>query len=212
MRNVLIILTLCFASLASSTVFAAGYDESQRTERLGLSYYDGRPLYVVGFGREPSTGGGSLKPANCWVYRVYSGDKLSDYGTSDYMDGRKGTVYENGQAIEVVFYQYVIDDSGEPQVLTTNPAFLPGTSTSYIEYHLKNLRFTASSGDLGVSVFDAISERVKTWVLAAIIFAGTFLCAKFGFRELLRFAATGLGDKSDASTLTTDSSGVSDDR
>lgn len=184
MRNILIILTLCFASLASSTVFAAGYDESQRTERLGLSYYDGRPLYVVGFGREPSTGGGSLKPANCWVYRVYSGDKLSDYGTSDYMDGRKGTVYENGQAIEVVFYQYVIDDSGEPQVLTTNPAFLPGTSTSYIEYHLKNLRFTASSGDVAVDIFDAmlepLSEMLRGWLgvvlaIGAVMFGWNFI-------------------------------------
>ena len=184
MRNILIILMLCFASLASSTVFAAGYDESQRTERLGLSYYDGRPLYVVGFGREPSTGGGSLKPANCWVYRVYSGDKLSDYGTSDYMDGRKGTVYENGQAIEVVFYQYVIDDSGEPQVLTTNPAFLPGTSTSYIEYHLKNLRFTASSGDVAVDIFDAmlepLSEMLRGWLgvvlaIGAVMFGWNFI-------------------------------------
>ncbi|MBQ7111210.1 MAG: hypothetical protein IJO06_08310 [Thermoguttaceae bacterium] len=48
--------------------------------------------------------------------------------------------------------------------------------------------------------------------MAGLIFAGSFLCAKFGFREMLRFAGTGLGGKAEASTLTSNNSDASDDR
>ena len=51
MRNILTLLTLFLLVFASSNAAnAIDYDESKRTERLGLSYYDGRPLYVVMFG------------------------------------------------------------------------------------------------------------------------------------------------------------------
>ncbi|MBQ2791019.1 MAG: hypothetical protein IJE97_15390, partial [Thermoguttaceae bacterium] len=47
MRNILITLTLCVLTLTTSNVFAEGYDESKRTERLGLSFYDGRPMILL---------------------------------------------------------------------------------------------------------------------------------------------------------------------
>ncbi len=182
MRNILITLTLCVLTLTNSNVFAEGYDESRRTERLGLSFYDGRPLYVVGFGRLP--GNASSAPTRCLVYRVYTGDKLSDYGTHDYGDGRNGQIFENGQYVEMMFYHYVLDDAGEPVVLSSTAGFVPGKEAEFVRYHLKNLRFTASSSDVAVDIFDAmlepLSEMLRGWLgvvlaIGAVMFGWNFV-------------------------------------
>jgi len=200
MRNILITLTLCVLTLTNSNVFAEGYDESRRTERLGLSFYDGRPLYVVGFGRLP--GNASSAPTRCLVYRVYTGDKLSDYGTSDQGDGRSEPIYENGQYVEMMFYHYVLDDAGEPVILSTSGSFAPGKESEFVRYHLKNLQFTVSSGDIGVSVFDAISERSRPWLLPALGVALAFFGVRYCYRLLLRLiqgeSGVGLGGATDS--------------
>ncbi|MBQ5790255.1 MAG: hypothetical protein IIW01_08190 [Thermoguttaceae bacterium] len=160
---------------------------------------------------------GGYNPTHCDVYRVNSGDVLTDYGRLQIAGGGDGgetyVAYEfvNGVCVEKIFYFYVVDDLGDPILLSDVRGYNEEVMYAFMRYHLDNLVFTASSGDIGVNIFDAIAERIKTWVLAALIFAGSFLCAKFGFREILRFAGTGLGGKSGAASLTSASSDVSDD-
>lgn len=185
MRNFLIALMLCVLTLTTSNVFAEGYDESRRTERFGLSFYDGRPLYVVGFGRLP--GNSFSAPTRCLVYRVYTGDKLSDYGTSDYGDGRGEQIYENGQYVEMMFYHYVLDDAGEPVILSTSGSFAPGNESQFVSYHLKNLTFTVSGGDLAVETYDNILPNAQDWARRGILLAVALLVISAGsnkFREL----------------------------
>jgi len=186
MRNILITLTLCVLTLTNSNVFAEGYDESRRTERLGLSFYDGRPLYVVGFGRLP--GNASSPPTRYLVYRVYTGDKLSDYGTHDYGDGRNGQIFENGQYVEMMLYHYVLDDAGEPVVLSSTAGFAPGKEAEFVRYHLKILTFSADVGDLAVETYDNILPDAQAWARRGILLAVALLVITTGlnkFRELI---------------------------
>ncbi len=185
MRNFLIALMLCVLTLTTSNVFAEGYDESRRTERFGLSFYDGRPLYVFGFGRLP--GNSFSAPTRCLVYRVYTGDKLSDYGTIDQGDGRGEQIYENGQYVEMMFYHYVLDDAGEPVILSTSGSFAPGNESQFVSYHLKNLTFTVSGGDLAVETYDNILPNAQDWARRGILLAVALLVISAGsnkFREL----------------------------
>ncbi len=206
MRNFLITLTLCVLTLTTSSVFADIYDESKRTERFGLSFYDGAPMYYFSLGR--SVSGGNY-PLYLSSERLRTGDdisKLPHYSTT------YGYVIIQGETTKD-FIVYGYDDNGHLEYLSLtgdpdNASWMQKALTLYGPGAIAQ----ASGGDLGVSVFDSIAERVKTWVLAALIFAGSFLCAKFGFREMLRFAGTGLGGKAGASSLTSVSSDVSDDR
>lgn len=207
MRNILTVLTLCVLTLTTSSVFADVYDESKRTERMGLSFYDGRPLYIVKFGRYAET----LESCSQLEYiRVHSGASLDDYG-SRYRDGVNVEMFrdDNGNFIEFLFFIYSVDENGVLKPLF-DESVLQGRP--FYEEAIASYSSGVSPGDLGISVFDSIAERVKTWVLAGLIFAGSFLCAKFGFREMLRFVGTGLGGKSSAASLTSASSDVSDDR
>lgn len=206
MRNILITLTLCVLTLTTSNVFAEGYDESKRTERLGLSFYDGRPMFLLRISYlYPNA---TVTDPRLEVVRLKTGDVLENderyyayYGYLAYsVDGRR----------HIVAYGYDADGNLEP--LTVNQGLSSSWCVELINEQGPGLLDLASSGDIGVFVFDAISERVKTWVLAGLIFAGSFLCAKFGFREMLRFAGTGLGGKAEASTLTSNNSDASDDR
>lgn len=196
MRNSLLILALLAVSVFStSSVFAEGFDESKRSERLGLSFYDGRPLYVASFTVPYASGYGS----GFDLYRVYTGDSLSSYGDFDsptYSDCRCEYVRENGAIVQRLFFFYCVDDDGEPVLLggeseiTSNFADL-----NFVKRAFASTTFTASSGDVGLSMFDGISERARQWIIAALIFAGGVFSVKYGFREMLRFAGSGLSSK-----------------
>ena len=125
MRNILTVLTLFVLTLTTSSVFAESYDESKRTERLGLSYYDGRPLYVVMFGFTNDDNGKAVG-YNMAYYRIYTGDDLKDFGTSNfdprYGLGRTATVYYGDLKVSERYFYSVIDADGMV-VYTSNPNY-----------------------------------------------------------------------------------------
>ena len=212
MRNFLITLMLCALTLTTSNVFAEKFDESKRTERFGLSFYDGRPMYIFKFIRphpQPS-GWNGIDGVSLTVTRLRTGDNLADYGKVQ-ADGSVRIVIGNQYNV----FSYGYDSSGKLVILDMreslsgvawlNSAMLSQGPAAIAQSRLRD-------GDVGLSVFDSIAECVKTWVLAALIFAGSFLCAKFGFREMLRFAGMGLGGKSGATSLTSEDSKSASDR
>lgn len=217
MRNSLLILALIAVSVFStSSVFAEGFDESKRSERLGLSFYDGRPLYVASFTVPYASGYGS----GFDLYRVNSGDTLSNYGDFDsptYSDCRCEYVRENGAIVQRLFFFYCVDDDGEPVLLggeseiTSNFADL-----NFVKKAFASTTFTASSGDVGVYTFDVISQRSKLWLLAALGFSVAFFWVFYCYRLLIRMSqgavGVGLGGASDSSAFsgTRDESNFSD--
>ena len=210
MRNILITLTLCALTLTTSNVFAEGYDESRRTERLGLSFYDGRPLYIAYVKVYPSLG--SARERLFELERVHTGQNLDEIANYYKPDADQGRFPDEGKYR--VYGYYSVETDGSLKLITNGSfANYPESEPNHwLSQYLLTYKPDASPGDVGISVFDRLSERVKTWVLAGLIFAGSFLCAKFGFREMLRFAGTGLVGMSGAASLTSGSSDVSDDR
>ena len=215
MRNILTVLTLCVLTLTTSSVFAESYDESKRSERIGLSFYDGAPMYLLYFRRpNPLPPGSSfyepIPGATMQVERLRSGERIEERNGYNVA---LGIVADKNSGSTATFISYAYDDAGNLVPMESGSTI---SNTAWIQALFREQGpgqlALASSGDLGISVFDSIAERVKTWVLAGLIFAGSFLCAKFGFREMLRFAGTGLGGKSSAASLTSASSDVSDDR
>lgn len=195
MRNCLLVLALIVVSIFStSSVFAEGFDESKRSERLGLSFYDGRPLYVASFTVPYVSGYGS----GFDLYRVNSGDSLSNYGDFDsptYSDCRCEYVRENGAIVQRLFFFYCVDDDGEPVLLGGDAGTSNFADLSFVKKAFASTTFKASAGDVGLSMFDGISERARQWIIAALIFAGGVFSVKYGFREMLRFAGSGLSSK-----------------
>lgn len=213
MRNILTVLTLCVLTLTTSNVFADVYDESKRTERFGLSFYDGAPMYLIYFSRPggPQQSSYPNGATTMRVERLRSDQRLEDM--SGYQQGY-GFVWigsKVGGTSNGICYGFDDDGSLEELEAIDDLATSRWLQTLLREQGPGQL-VLASTGDVGISVFDSVAERVKTWVLAGLIFAGSFLCAKFGFREMLRFAGTGLGGKSGAASLTSGSYDVSDDR
>lgn len=183
MRNILIILTLCLLTLTTSSVFAEGFDESKRSERLGLSFYDGRPLYVASF-TVPYVSG---YRSNFDLYRVNTGASLSDYGDFDsptYSDCRCEYVRENGVIVQRLFFFYCVDDDGEPVLLggeseiTSNFADL-----NFVKKAFASATFTAGSGDVAIDIFDAmlesISEMLRGWLGIVLAIGGVMLSWNF---------------------------------
>lgn len=182
MRNFLTVLTLCVLTLTTSSVFAEKYDETKRTERLGLSYYDGRPLYVVMFGftgTDAAPVGYSMS-----YYRVFTGDNLSDYGASSFQgEGRKAVVTYGDVTVQERYFYSVIDADGMT-VFSSNLAY----SYPYRAWTLKLLEEYPppqyTSGDIGVNIFDAmlepLSEMLRGWLgvvfaIGAVMFGWNFI-------------------------------------
>ena len=210
MRNILMALILCVLTLTTSNVFAEGYDESRRTERLGLSFYDGRPLYVAYIKVYPSLGQASERSFQ--LERLCTGQSLDDMANGYKPDADQGDFGYEGKFR--VYGYYSVEADGSLKLLTNGsfkdyPEIAPN---HWLSQYLLTYKPGVDSGDVGIFVFDGLTERLKTWVLAGLIFGGTFLCAKFGFREMLRFAGTGLGGKSGATSLTSEDSKSASDR
>lgn len=198
MRNILIILTLCLLTLTTSSVFAEGFDESKRSERLGLSFYDGRPLYVASF-TVPYVSG---YRSNFDLYRVNSGDSLSNYGDFDsptYSDCRCEYVRENGVIVQRLFFFYCVDDDGEPVLLggeseiTSNFADL-----NFVKKAFASATFTAGSGDVAIDIFDALLKPLQDWLGGALGFwlaIGVVFLGRQYLRRLVR-GGVAIGGKS----------------
>ena len=189
MRNILTVLTLCVLTLTTSSVFAESYDNSKRTERFGLSYYDGRPLYVVMFGYTSDANG---KPIGYGMsyYRMYTGDDLADFGDKNhnpkYGLGREATVTYGDLTVQERYFYSVIDADGMV-VYTTNPNY----SYPYYDWTLKLLeRYPPpqyTSEDLAVKTYDEIAPEAQSWARRGIMLAVLLLTLSAGlnkFREL----------------------------
>lgn len=205
MRNILITLMLCALTLMASNVFAAKYDKSRRTERSGLSFYDGRPLYVGSFVRSEN---GTPQGSRYELFRVYTGDDLLDYGehsSSYYSDCRYTDYYdENGVLSTRFFFLYVVDDNGEPLILggdTTSGGNL--SQQSFLRLALESMTFTVSSGDLGLNITDELFEMAKD-IFGEFFpfFAGIFALAA-GSKYFEHLAKTGVKKKKNSAIVPT---------
>ncbi len=195
MRNFLTGLTLCFFMLTVSNVFAAKYDDSKRSERLGLSFYDGRPLYIIRFGCDVVDR--SLTRAD--LIRVRTGSNLTDYGIPngsgvivDYVRNDAGKMYEYGYSF------YGVDENGD--LIPLHSATL---SYPYYQEMLDLLSMRLSPDDVAVNIFDAISERSKSWLLPALGVALALFGVRYCYRLLVRMvqgeSGVGLGGATDLS-------------
>ncbi len=198
MRSFLIALMLCVLTLTTSNVFAEGYDESKRTERFGLSFYDGRPLYVGSFVRVEN---GAQQDSRYELFRVYTGDDLLDYGdysSSTYSDCRYTDYYdENGVLSTRFFFLYVVDDNGEPLILGGDTASGGNLSQQrFLRLALESMTFTASSSDVAVDIFDAmlepLSEMLRGW-LGVVLAIGA---AMFGWNFIRELSTLDFSGKS----------------
>lgn len=179
MRNFLIFLTLCALTLTASSVFAEGYDASRRTERFGLSFYDGRPLYIVRFGADVNDR--SLTRAD--LIRVRSGVNLTDYGVPngsgviiDYVRNDAGKHYEYGYSF------YSVDSNG-----ALIPLHVATFSYPYYQEMLESLSGRLSPGDLGIKTYDHIFPDAQAWARRGILLAVALFVLSTGlnkFREL----------------------------
>lgn len=189
MRNILIILTLCALTLTTSNVFAERYNDSLRTERLGLSYYDGRPLYIAFLYGSPSI----LSPQDYRLeaHRVMTGENIEDFGS--YNSGTGGVTAPNSGQYMVWGY-YARGDDGQLTLLTTgryNGYPLEG-SDDWISEALRNFDPSVSSGDLGLNVADELFAMAKD-IFGEFFpfFAGIFVLAA-GSKYFEHLAKTGV--------------------
>lgn len=188
MRNILILLTLCVLALTTSNVFGEVYDESKRTERLGLSYYDGRPLYVVMFGY---TGGSNGEPSigySMAYYRMYTGDNLDDFGTNDFdfyeANGRMATVRYGDTKVSERYFYSVIDADGMIVYAGNHPNYTEPYVGWARDLLMKYPPPKYSESDVAVDIFDAmlepLSEMLRGWLgvvlaIGAVMFGWNFI-------------------------------------
>lgn len=198
MRNILTILTLCFVLFATSTTFAEGYDESRRTERLGLSFYDGRPLYILKIKVYPSLGKPSERDFE--LIRVYTGDDLSKMGDSYKPEADQGRFPDEGKFIVVGYYS--VERDGTLKLLTDGsfsgyPESAPNTWLGqYLLNYKPGLDETAS--DVGVNIFDALLKPLQEWLGGALGFWLAIGVVFLGWQYLRRLVRGGvaIGGKS----------------
>ena len=191
MRNILTLLTLLLLAFTSTNVAnAIDYDESKRTERFGLSYYDGRPLYVVMFGY---TGGGKGEAAvgySMAYYRVYTGDNLHDFGDTDFTlqdaQGRAASVRYGDVTVSERYFYGLVDSEGL-LVFSNHPSYTEpytGWSRKLLELYPPP-KF--ASEDLAVETYDRILPNAQDWARRGILLAVALLVISTGlnkFREL----------------------------
>ncbi len=181
MRNLLLLLTLCFVAASTSNVFATGYDASQRTERLGMSFYEGRPLYIVFLYGYPSI----LNPTEYHfeAHRVLTGENIEDFG--DYNPSSGGVVAPK-EGEYVVWGYYARGDDGELTLLTTGryDGYPIEGSDDWISQALRDYEPGVASGDIAVDVFDAmlepLSQMLRGWLgvvlaIGAVMFGFNFI-------------------------------------
>ena len=184
MRNILIILTLCFVYLTSPlSVRAEIFDESKRTERLGLSYYDGRPMYYLSVARPNDK---PHYPLYLTAERVQTGDDISDL--PNYNKGYGYVVIQGTDTKDFVIYGYdkdgnleYLSNAGDPD----NSGWMQEALRLYGPSALAMARL--GSGDLAVETYDKIAPDAQAWARRGIMLAVLLLALSVGlnkFREL----------------------------
>lgn len=190
MRNILISLTLCVLTLTTSSVFAEGYDASRRTERLGLSFYDGRPLYIIRFACDVV----DRKLTRADLIRVHTGSNLTDYGVPngsgvvvDYVRNDAGKMYEYGYSF------YGVDENGDLIPLHSATFGYP-----YYQEMLDSLIMRLSPDDVAVDIFDALLKPLQEWLGGALGFWLAIGVVFLGWQYLRRLVRGGvaIGGKS----------------
>ena len=181
MRNILTVLTLCVLTLTTSSVFAERYDEARRTERFGLSFYEGRPLYIAFLYGYPSI----LTPTDYRLeaHRVVTGENIEDFGN---YNSNTGGVTAPNDGQYMVWGYYARGDDGQLTLLTSgryNGYPLEG-SDDWVSEALRNFDPGVSSGDIGVNIFDAmlepLSQMLRGWMgvvlaIGAVMFGWNFI-------------------------------------
>lgn len=181
MRNFLTVLTLCVLTLTTSSVFGVKFDESRRTERLGLSFYDGRPLYFAYLYGRPTVMG--AVEYRIETYRVYTGDVLEDLGR---YDEASGGVYPPSQDGMAAWCFYARADDGQLTLICTGQYdnIVNKKPDHWVSQALLNFDPGVSSGDVAIDIFDAmlepLSEMLRGWLgvvlaIGAVMFGWNFI-------------------------------------
>lgn len=190
MRNILTVLMLCFITLTTSSVFAEKFDESKRTERFGLSFYDGAPMYYLYVGRpgDSSASGESYPVGSLYLYaeRLRTGDNIADL--PKYSDRSGYVVMYSADHCDFIIYGY--DKDGKLEYLSQTGA--PDESI-WMQDALKTYGPTVIAqarlrdGDLAVETYDEIAPEAQAWARRGILLAVALLVISAGlnkFREL----------------------------
>lgn len=195
MRNILIILTLCFVYLTSPlSVRAEIFDESKRTERLGLSYYDGRPMYFLSVARPLDR---PHYPLYLEATRVHTGEDISDY--PNYQKGTGYVIIEGATSKDFVIYGY--DKDGNLEYLSgagdpDNSGWMQEALRLYGPGAIAEASLTG--GDVAVDIFDALLKPLREWLGGALGFWLAICVVFLGWQYLRRLARGGvaIGGKS----------------
>lgn len=206
MRNILTVLTLCVLTLTTSSVFAESYDESKRTERFGLSFYDGAPMYLLYFRRpNPLPPGSSfyepIPGATMQVERLRSGERIEERNGYNVA---LGIVADKNSGSTATFISYAYDDAGNLVPMESGSTI---SNTAWIQSLFREqgpaALVQASTGDLGLNVADELFEMAKDIFGEFFpLFAGIFALAA-GTKYFEHLAKTGGKKKKNAAIVPT---------
>lgn len=185
MRNFLIFLTLCALTLTASSVFAEGYDASRRTERFGLSFYDGRPLYVAYIKVYPTLG--RPEEHSFELERLHTGQSIEDMANDYKPDADQGGFGYEGKFR--VYGYYSVEADGSLKLLTNGsfkdyPEIAPN---HWLSQYLLTYKPGISAEDLAVETYDNILPNAQDWSRRGILLAVALFVLSTGlnkFREL----------------------------
>lgn len=183
MRNILTVLMLFVLTLTTSSVFAEKFDESKRTERFGLSFYDGAPMYYVNIklNYENDDLVDSLS-----VDRLRTGDNIADLDR--YFEYGGYVLVDAPTTADMLIYGY--DDSGSLTLLDSGkPGVVPSSILKYVKINGPGALAMArlGAGDLAVETYDEIAPEAQAWARRGIMLAVLLLALSAGlnkFREL----------------------------
>lgn len=196
MRNFLITLTLCVLTLTTSSVFAEGYDVSRRTERLGLSFYDGRPLYVAYIKVYPSLG--RPEEHSFELERLHTGQSIEDMANSYNPDADQGHFGKDGKYS--IYGYYSVETDGSLKLITDGSFANYPESAPYhwLSKYLLTYKPGVDSSDVAVDIFDALLKPLQEWLGGALGFWLTIGVVFLGWQYLRRLARGGvaIGGKS----------------
>ncbi|MBQ7815223.1 MAG: hypothetical protein IJ387_12120 [Thermoguttaceae bacterium] len=185
MRNFLLFLTLCALTLTASNVFAEGYDASRRTERLGLSFYDGRALYVAYIKVYPSLG--RPEEHSFELERLHTGQSIEDMANSYNPDADQGYFGQDGKYL--IYGYYSVETDGSLKLITDGSFANYPESAPYhwLSKYLLTYKPGISAEDLAVETYDNILPNAQDWARRGILLAVALLVISAGsnkFREL----------------------------
>ncbi len=190
LRKALIFFAL-FCVVASTAWAGEVYDETKRTERLGLSYYDGRPLYIAELGSNVTALSGITSAENilsCRLVRASSEleitDVLNGSYTSDAHPGiYKKTVNQNGEFYCLYYGFFCVSDDGQLDLLSGSVRFPSAVQNALASAYARNML----AEETGVEVYDGMGGVFKRWFPVALGFGLAFFSIKSFRRYLFQF-------------------------